>query len=76
MAHRQLDLPVLVEQDVRGLQVVVDDPVRWAVDVGQTRTDLTRDGPRFLLGQHLHACAGANYPHDAPGSAACRCGVA
>ena len=52
-AHRQLDLAVLVKEDVRGLQVVVDDPVLRAVDVRQARADLAGDGASLLLGQRL-----------------------
>ena len=48
-ACRDLDLAVAVEQDVGGLQVVVDDAVAGPVDVGQPRRHLRRYDPRLLL---------------------------
>ena len=52
-AHRDLDLAEVIEQNVGGLEVVVDDVLR--VDVGQPRRDLTCDGPCFPLRQLLRA---------------------
>lgn len=57
--YRDLGLPEAVEEDVGGLQVVVDDVAGRLIQVGQALHDLRRDGLRLLLGQHLQSTATA-----------------
>ena len=53
-AHCDFDFAQLVEQDVSGLEVVVDDAAGGPIQVGQPIKDLTGNCLGFLLWQYLH----------------------
>ena len=53
-AHSDLDFTQLVEEDVGGLEVIVDDAAGGLIQVGQAIKDLAGNCLGFLLRQYLH----------------------